>query len=69
MTVYVPFNEIHLLEPFDVVTFSSPYGAVSGWVDHVGNDYIAIFNGTGPWRIDAEHMKHGLLVKPEGVHA
>lgn len=69
MSTYIPFDEIHLLKPLDTITFSSPYGVLSGWVDEIGPDWVSIFNGTGPWRIYREHIAEGLLEKPGEVNA
>lgn len=68
-TVYVPFTEIHLLKPLDALTYASPYGVLSGWVDEIGDDWVSIFNGTGPWRVYIDHAAEGLLEKPEVVPA
>ena len=66
MTIYVPFDEIHLLELDEPVTYETPFGSLPGTVHHlVPGQYLAIANGKGAWRICAEHMSEGLLTKPE----
>lgn len=63
--IYVPFAEVSELPPLSVLEYSSPYGSLTGWVDHVSEKHVAIFDGTSTWSITAAHIQSGLLFRPE----
>lgn len=64
----VPFADIGLLKPMDVVTFESRYGTISGYVaDVVPGESVSIFTGgTQPTtRLDSDAFKVGMLTVPD----